>query len=257
MSDHYRLIAFDLDDTLAPSKSPLPGRMSAVLGRLLSMCDVCIISGGHVDQFRAQVLNHLDATPSQLEHLHLMPTCGTRYLRYRDGDWYSVYEHDMREEDRSAAIASLRKHARELGLWEDDPWGEIIEDRGTQITFSALGQEAPIEAKRAWDPSGEKRAALRDAVAADLPELEVNSGGSTSVDVTYAGVDKAFGLERLSEHTGVNLDDMIFVGDSLQEGGNDYPVTKLGCAVYEVAGWEDTADFVERICDQFQPPSRA
>lgn len=226
--------------------------MATVLGRLLSFCEVSIISGGHVDQFKTQVLEHLDATPEQLGRLHLMPTCGTRYLRYRDGAWYSVYVNEMSEEDRQTAIDSLTKHAKELGLWEENPWGEIIEDRGTQITFSALGQQAPIDAKRAWDPDGSKKAALRDAVAEDLTELEVNSGGSTSIDITHTGVDKAYGLERLAEHTGVSLEDMIFVGDRLDEGGNDYPVTKLGCAVYEVSGWEDTADFIETLCDKFK-----
>ena len=66
---------------------------------------------------------------------------------------------------------------RELGLWEENPWGNIIEDRGSQITFSALGQEAPLDAKRAWDPDGTKKAALRDAVQPDVPELDVRGGG--------------------------------------------------------------------------------
>ena len=93
--------------------------------------------------------------------------------------------------------------------------GTILEDRGSQITFSALGQEAPLDAKRAWDPTGEKKAALRDAVAPLLPDLEVRSGGSTSVDITLKGVDKAYGMKRLAEMTGIALEEMIFVGDRL------------------------------------------
>ncbi|AZN31039.1 HAD-IIB family hydrolase [Flaviflexus salsibiostraticola] len=250
------MVAFDLDDTLAPSKSPMPPRMAEALVELLDCADVCIISGGNVTQFEKQVLDQLVAGESALEHLHLMPTCGTRYMRFQDGRWVTVYAHDLTDDERTSAVTSLRERAAELGLWEDQTWGDVIEDRGSQITFSALGQEAPIDAKRAWDPDGSKKEALREAVAGDLPDLEVRSGGSTSIDITRAGVDKAFGITRLSEYTGVAFDDMIFVGDRLDPGGNDYPVVALGCKTYAVRNWEDTADLVERLVDCFPAETR-
>ena len=101
-----------------------------------------------------------------------------------------------------------------------------------------------MDAKRAWDPTGEKKSALRDAVAPYLPELEVRSGGSTSVDITLRGVDKAYGMRRLAEVTGIALDDMLFVGDRLDPAGNDYPVKALGVPCHAVTGWEDTAEYV-------------
>ncbi|MFC7405935.1 HAD-IIB family hydrolase [Georgenia alba] len=244
------LIAFDLDDTLAPSKSPMPARMGAALAALLDVTPVCIISGGHLGQFRDQVLAHLDATDAQLSRLHLMPTCGTRYLRWSRGDWTEVYAHDLTDEERENAFAALEGEARRLGLWESQTWGEILEDRGSQITFSALGQHAPLDKKKAWDPSGEKKERLRDAVAALLPTLEVRSGGSTSVDVTRAGVDKAYGMERLAEQTGIPVTEMLFVGDRLDPGGNDYPVVRLGMPTRPVADWEETAAFVESFVEE-------
>lgn len=225
--------------------------MALALVELLDCADVCIISGGNVEQFERQVLNHLKAGHQALEHLHLMPTCGTRYLRFQDGVWTTIYAHDLSEDERDSAIASLRERAEDLGFWEEETWGDVIEDRGSQITFSALGQQAPIEAKRAWDPDGSKKEALRDAVAADLPELEVRSGGSTSIDITATGVDKAFGITRLAEYTGVAFDDMLFVGDRLDPGGNDYPVVALGCKTVAVDDWEDTARFVEKLVKTF------
>ncbi|TRW47495.1 HAD-IIB family hydrolase [Georgenia yuyongxinii] len=247
MTDHVRLIAFDLDDTLAPSKSPMPARMAAALAALLDSVPVCIISGGHFGQFRDQVLTHLPANVEQLSRLHLMPTCGTRYLVHDGNDWEQVYAHDLTDAERDSARSAVESEARRLGLWEQETWGEILEDRGSQITFSALGQQAPLAAKKAWDPTGEKKAALRDAVAARLPDLEVRSGGSTSVDITRAGVDKAYGMTRLSEQTGIELADMLFVGDRLDKGGNDYPVVRLGMPTHAVEDWQETADLVERI----------
>ena len=152
----YRLIAFDLDETLAPSKSPLPDRMAAALRSLLDVADVCVISGGQFGQFDAQLLRNLRATEEQLSRLHLMPTCGTRYTVRRDGRWTDVYARDLSREERREAMSAVEEEARRLGLWEERTWGAILEDRGSQITVSALGQEAPLEAKRAWDPDGSK-----------------------------------------------------------------------------------------------------
>lgn len=243
----HRLVAFDLDDTLAPSKSPLPTEMAQALSDLLDTVEVCIISGGQMGQFTAQVLSHLALSDQQARRLHLMPTCGTRYYTW-DGNRYALrYAHDLTNSQRADAAAALEKQAKQLGLWEAEPWGDILEDRGSQITFSALGQQAPLAAKKAWDPTGEKKEALRAAVAPLLPELEVRSGGSTSVDITLKGVDKAYGIRRLAEETGLSLADMLFVGDRLDEGGNDYPVKALGVQCVAVHGWQDTVQVVRQF----------
>lgn len=242
------LVAFDLDDTLAPSKGLIDPRIADLLLALLRSVDVAIISGGNETQFRTQVVARLgDADAADLARLHLLPTCGTRYLRHDGADFTSVYAHDLSAAEKRAALTALREEAERLGLWEAEPWGDILEDRGSQITFSALGQRAPREAKHDWDPTGAKRAALRDAVAARLPGLEVRSGGSTSIDITQAGIDKAFGMRQLSSHTGIPLTDMLFYGDRLDEGGNDYPVLAIGVPSVAVEGWEDTAAKLEEL----------
>lgn len=251
MSALPRLVAFDLDDTLAPSKSPVEERMLDVFARLLSRTTVAVISGGNFEQFEAQLLARLDeyagADEESLGRLHLLPTCGTRYERREAGAWHTVYREHLTPEERDAALTALREEAQRLGLWEAEPWGEILEDRGSQVTFSALGQQAPVAAKHAWDPDGTKKNTLRAAVATRLPDLEVRSGGSTSVDITRRGIDKAYGMRKLEEHTGIPLDDMLFVGDRLDPDGNDYPVLALGVRCEAVTGWEDTAAFLERL----------
>ncbi len=236
-----RLVAFDLDDTLAPSKSPVPPRIAEQLIDLATRVEVAIISGGQIAQFQHQIVDRLPATPADvLEHVHLMPTCGTQYFRIDPSGLIPVYAHHLTDDEKSRALTAVEEEARRLGLWASETWGDILEDRGSQITFSALGQQAPLEAKVAWDPTGEKKSALRDAVAARVPDLEVRSGGSTSVDVTHRGIDKAYGMTRLAEATGIPLDEMLFYGDRLDEAGNDYPVLALGVPSRAVEGWEDT-----------------
>lgn len=243
----WGLVAFDLDDTLAPSKSSLPKEMGQALRALLDVTQVAVISGGAFAQFQLQLLGNLEASPSQLANLHLMPTCGTRYLRFNAGEMAEVYDHPLTEQELHEATTALKECAAELGLWEPEPWGNIIENRQSQVTFSALGQEAPLEAKRAWDPTGSKRAALAQAVGERIPNLEVRSGGATSVDITARGIDKAYGMDVLITQTGIPKENMLFIGDRLDEGGNDYPVRAAGWPTFAVNSWQETADVVDQI----------
>jgi HAD superfamily hydrolase (TIGR01484 family) len=178
-----------------------------------------------------------------------MPTCGTRYYRYDElgGEWKLQYAEDLTEEQKQQVIDVLEASAKKLGLWEESPAGDIIEDRGSQITFSALGQKATPEDKYGWDPDGSKKAQLRDLAAQSLPGLEVRAGGSTSIDVTREGIDKAYGMQKLIDALDISKEDILFFGDRLQEGGNDYPVKAFGIDSLEVEKWEDTVARLETI----------
>jgi hypothetical protein len=218
--------------------------MAELVSRLLTFLDVCVISGGQFQQFESQLIAGLPPRAAPLfGRLHLLPTCGTQYFRY-DNHWKQQYAENLTPEQKRTTLTALEAQAKRLHLWEPQTWGPILEDRGSQITFSALGQSAPVDAKKAWDPGGTKKEALRAAVAPLLPDLEVRSGGSTSIDVTRKGIDKAYGMRKLTEITGIPLDRMLFVGDRLDEGGNDYPVKAMGVRTHAVTGWPDTADFV-------------
>lgn len=245
-----KLIAFDLDDTLAVTKSPISDRMSELLGRLVEKYDVCIISGGKFEQFERQVVDRLDVAPHLLNKFHLMPTCGTRYYRYdelNDG-WKLQYAEDLTKEQKQEIERVLELTAKEVGLWMDEPYGEIIEDRGSQVTYSALGQQAPAAEKYAWAEKNEAaKQELRRLVAERLPDLEVRLGGTTSVDITRIGIDKAYGMGKLIDALDISKEEILFLGDKLQEGGNDYPVKAMGIDAIEVDGWETTAYVLEGV----------
>ncbi len=242
-------VVLDLDDTLAPSKSTMDPLMSAALARLLARTQVCIISGGRFEQFAVQALDGFTAPPKSLERLHLMPTCGTRYYLWGGEGWSLQYAEDPTDDEKARTIAALEEGARVLKLWHPEPWGDIIEDRGSQITFSALGQQAPVDYKMAWDPDGAKKRALGAYAAERLPDLEVRGGGSTSIDVTRKGIDKAYGIEKLVEELGCRIENLLFIGDRLDEHGNDRPVYDLGVASVQVHGWNDTLGVVTALCE--------
>lgn len=239
----YKLIAFDLDGTLAESKSPISDEMVERLQQLLSIVDVCIITGGTENQLRSQVADRL----KEVKGLHLMPTCGTRYLINNKNQWSVQYSDNISTLETRKIMRVLEDTAKDLDLWEKYSHGDIIENRGSQITYSALGQEAPLDAKLAWDPDNAKKLTLRDAVAAQLPKFEVRCGGTTSLDITRKGVDKAYGIRKLSQLTGISTGEIVFIGDRLDFNGNDYPVVFTGATCIEVTSPEETLGLIDTL----------
>lgn len=245
-----KILAFDLDGTLAPSKSTLPDRVSELLIGLLDYFDICVISGAKYELIQQQVLNNLPADEKQLTRLHLMPTSGTRYYTYdvQAKDWQLNYADDFTAAEKKEIIAALAEGLKDAGYDNEKTYGETIEDRESQITLSILGQdivaelgEKGVEIKEAWDPDGTKKMRLRDIIAPKIPAFEVRAAGATSIDVTKPGIDKAYGMQKLLEHTGLQKTDILFMGDKIVEGGNDYPVKLMGIDTIEVDGWQDTA----------------
>jgi phosphomannomutase len=251
-----KLIAFDLDGTLAESKSAADERMLKALDGLLEKFQVCVISGGKFEQFEKQLLSGLKSEPSRLKNLHIMPTCGTRYYTHstEDDSWQLVYAEDFNDSQKKKIIAALNKGFDDLGFREKKTYGESIEDRGSQITFSVLGQDIVDELgqeglrlKHAWDPDNVKKLKLRDYIAPLIPDFEVRVGGVTSIDVTKLGIDKAYGIQKLIEMLGITKEEVLFIGDRMQEGGNDYPVKAMGVDSIEISHWKETALAVEAI----------
>jgi phosphomannomutase len=240
-----KLIVFDLDGTLAESKSPLDAEMSRLLDDLLGIVPVAVISGGDWPQFEQQVLSHLSHDNS-LVNLSLLPTCGTKFFQYK-GSWKKLYSEDFSPEEREKIIGSLKQAVADAGFQVEKLWGEAIEDRGSQITYSALGQQAPLQEKSKWDPDFAKRKKIKAILDPLIPRFSVGMGGATSIDVTKPGIDKAYGIGKLRDVLGISLKEMIFVGDALFPGGNDYPAQETGVISIPVREPHETKRVIETI----------
>ncbi len=240
-----KLIVFDLDGTLAESKSPLDAEMSARLHNLLGVVKVAIISGGDWPQFEKQVLSHLPHD-ERLVNLSILPTCGTKFFQYK-GDWTKLYSEDFTADEKKKITNSLERALGIAGFTVEKVWGDEIEDRGSQITFSALGQQAPLEEKNRWDPDYTKRKKIKAILDTLIPEFSVRMGGATSIDVTKPGIDKAYGIGKLRDILGISLSEMIFIGDALFAGGNDYPAEQAGVVSIPVRGPSETKPVTEAI----------
>ena len=233
-----KLIVFDLDGTLAPSKSSLAPQTAGLLRDLLGIIRVAVISGGAWAQFEMQLLSDLPQD-SFLANLSLLPTCGTKFFQY-NGSWKLLYSEDLTASEKEKITSSLNQAVAAGGFKPEKVWGEVIEDRGSQITFSALGQQAPLDEKDKWDHDFAKRKKMKATLDTLIPEFSVRMGGATSIDVTKPGIDKAYGIRKLRDVLGISLREMIYVGDALFPGGNDYPAKEAGVVCVAVRGPQES-----------------
>lgn len=251
-----KLIVFDLDGTLAESKSSLDTEMSTLLHDLLGIVKVAVISGGDWPQFEEQLLSDLPHD-QRLVNLSLLPTCGTKFFQYAAGDWKQIYSEDLTADEKDKIVSSLKKAVGLAGYEVKRVWGEVVEDRGSQITFSALGQQAPLEEKHKWDPDFTKRKKIKAILDTLIPEFSVRMGGATSIDVTKPGIDKAYGIRKLRDLLGISLKEMLFIGDALFVGGNDYPAEQAGVVSIPVRGPNETKRVTEAIIACLDPDRQA
>lgn len=240
-----KLIVFDLDGTLAESKSSLDSEMANLLGTLIGIVKGAVISGGSWPQFQMQLLAKLPHS-GNLRNLSLLPTCGTKFFRF-ESSWEILYSEDFTQGEKFKIVSSLKQAIGLSQFRAEATWGVQIEDRGSQITFSALGQQAPLEEKKMWDPDFTKRKQIKSILADLIPEFSVRLGGTTSVDVTKPGIDKAYGIRKLRDTLGIAIDEMIFVGDALFPGGNDYPVKEAGALSIQVRDPNESKRVIEAI----------
>ena len=240
-----KVLAFDIDQTLNVAKTPITDDIAELLVKCLDHFEICPISGQKFDQFLIQIVNRLpNPTEEQLSHLHLFVAQGTQYYRRENGEWKQVYNYPLTEEQVAKITSTIEQAAKELGFWEEDKLqagDEIIENRLSQVTFSALGQKASTEDKYAWDPDHKKREKIVARCKELSPEFDYEIGGTTSINAITPGMNKVFGMTHLLEELNVQKEDILYFGDMTQLGGNDYPVVQMGIDTITVRNHEDTA----------------
>lgn len=242
------LVIFDVDKTLNRSKQPISPQMAEALGRLLADTRVAVMSGGLLTALQDIVVARLPRDAA-LSNLYISPTSGAALYEWHDNAWREVYSEVILQTEADRIINVLREACTGTGLIDltSSSYGERIEYRGAQVTLSALGQQAPVEAKEAWDPDGTKKRSIRAYVADRLPEYDVKTGGSTSIDVTRHGVNKAYGVRKISEHLGVPVSAMLYVGDALYKDGNDEVVKETGIPTRQVSDANETLTVIDEL----------
>lgn len=225
VAQNSRIIVCDMDGTLAKSRQPAEPEMVSAIESMSKNYSFVIISGGKLSLIQDQITSLVKDTKTIL---YLFPTSGNQFWIFSNGKYEMVYENKMRTDDQNIILNSIIGCINRFSLvpFTDDQ----IELRDSQITFSILGRSAPYDLKASYDPNGDKRKVFMDYMKAKNPQLisdfEVRLGGTTSIDFTYKGMDKGFGLLKIKEYFRVNNREILFFGDKCFEGGNDWEIAK-------------------------------
>lgn len=240
-------VIFDLDDTLAESfRAPSPETLAG-LSQILERMHAAIMTGASFRRMEEQFLPDLAQAP-RIDRFYLFPTSASHCLRFSEGLWKELYAVNLSPEDRERIRAAIKEVVgRAPPLRGIRHYGERLIDREAQIAFTLVGIEAPQEVKQTWDADGSRRRLLRDLLAEALPDFEVLLGGTTTVDITTKGINKAYGVRWLSRELGIAPERMLFVGDALFPGGNDMVVKETGIRTREVSGPAETLEIIREI----------
>jgi phosphomannomutase len=251
--ENKKLVVFDLDGTLTKTKSNLESDMASTLRNLLAVKKVAVIGGGSYRQFTSQFIAELKCPPSLLPNLFLFPTTATAFYRYHGG-WKKIYRFALSKSEWAAIKEAIAEVLRDIHYVQPKKtYGKIIENRGAQVTLSFLGQDVVarlgqkgVRMKEIWT---KKNTPLKVArmLQKRLPELEVRAAGFTSIDITSKGIDKAYGVRQIKKALKISIKDMLFIGDALYPGGNDYAAKKTGIDCVKVGGPEDTKRIIQGI----------
>lgn len=241
------LIVFDLDGTLTESKANLKPDIARMLKALLQKKKVVVIGGGKYEQFRVQFIARLHCPKELLPKLFLFPATATSFYRYQNG-WRRVYAHILTLREKKNILSAFRSAFRETHYVPPRRvYGVVIENRGTEETFSALGQHAPLALKEKWNITEDIRPRLIRALRKHLKKFSIREGGLTSIDITEPGIDKAYGIRQIERRLKVPIKKMLFIGDALYPGGNDYAAKRTGVLCVAVRGPEDTKKIIKKL----------
>jgi hypothetical protein len=254
-----KLIVFDFDGTLAATKSAMDKEMSVLVARLLGPKKVAVIGGGKYQIFQELFVRQLRGPKKLLHNLFLFPTTATAFYRYHSG-WSNVYALGLSKKEKEKINKTFKRVLKEVHYEHPKKiYGQVIEDRGSQITWSAVGQDVVkilgtkegVALKEKWTKENKAvKMKITKLMTKYLPELEIRAAGYTSIDVTKKGIDKAYGLRQIEKHLHIKIKDMLFVGDAIFPGGNDYAIVKTGVDYVKVKGPEETKKIIREILKQ-------
>jgi len=247
MSFEEKIVAFDLDGTLAESNQKMKSDMAEALLKLLKLHKVILISGASYIKMLSQLevfLNLKDFQSDQNIKLNffLLPTNGIVIYKYDKNldSFKTITPPEAVLKDKRMIIEALNNivSSGKFDIAKEGK-GNVISDRGNQISLAGLGQDASLSEKKLWDPDHKKRQAIKAEIEKHVQGVEVVIGGNSTIDILPKGFNKAVGLTHFLEILNFKKDDMVFMGDAIFPGGNDYSVAEAGFKSIKISGPEE------------------
>lgn len=186
--------------------------------KLCEQKDVVVVSGAQASQIRTQI-------PESESRFFILGQTGNQAL---DKAGQTMWQEKFTEKQTSAIYELIEKMKSDFPPDVRDP-NDLVENRGSQISYSPIGHHESLEKKYAFDPGNSRRRSVLAKYADDVDHIknlgaDVVPGGTTCFDFFLAGKNKGFNVARLIKHEGWNKKDCVYLGDALFPGGNDETV---------------------------------
>lgn len=232
-------VFFDLDNTLTRSRTLMPTPHQEIFKKSCASKDVVVVTGGQISQIKKQI-------PPSFDGGYFALSQSGNHAIAKNGE--ILWSERFTPEQKAAILSFIKAIHDEVALPVKNE-NDLVEDRGSQISYSLIGHHEDVAKKEAFDPGAKKRLRILAAHKADVEGLrvagaDVRPGGTTTFDFTIAGKHKGFNIARLIEHEGWKKEDCLYVGDALFPGGNDETVVGV-IPTHAVNNPDDTFDFVK------------
>ncbi len=218
-----KIIIADVDETICESCQQISPEMAEQINRMTaSGYTFAFISGTKAEDLQNMISSRVNETH------HLLATTGTKYVLMEKENHSIVYNCSLSPNEKEEILLALDKLIHQYQIISLTTKEDQVQDRDSQITLSAIGRHASSELKGKYDPDGSKRQVWIGFLKGLLGEkYDFKIGGTTSLDITQKGLDKEWGIRKFLKHHNLNSENVLFIGDKIYPGGNDYPATKV------------------------------
>lgn len=238
------LVVADMDDTMTDAghliKQPCAEAVADVAERGMTFATLTSSSWPAVQRQLLDAINADRDLQKRFRRLYrrmpILVNQGSMEYQWRDGTYRQHFSLTLRRHFGPKNLASLMmtlvQAVKRFSI--KSTAGELIEDRGTQLTLYVLGIGATREQKIEYfgrygrGPRLEYARWINDRLHEQGIPAHASVGGQSSIDVAPVGVNKGFGICRLAKSLDRDLRTVIYFADEFGTDSIDDPVARAG-----------------------------
>jgi len=236
-----KIFIFDVDGTLTPSRLRMTKEFAKFFDKWSEKNKYYLVTGSDLDKTKEQLpIAYMDRAEA------IFTCCGNQMWR----DDELIYDNKFTPPE------SLIEHLEEKIKYSKyyHRAGNHIEDRGSMLNFSVVGRDCTQEQREdyfKWDKQTNERKNISNDIKSTWTKLDAVIGGQISIDIYPKGNDKSQVLNIIEQERLVPPSEYIFIGDGIENGGNDYPLALLmdnieGCDWHQVEDYRKTWWLLQR-----------
>ena len=239
-----KIYMFDVDGTLTPSRLQMTEKFAKFFDKWSNENKYYLVTGSDLDKTKEQLpIAYIDRAEA------IFTCCGNQMWR----DDELIYNNKFNPP--KDLIESLERKV--LKSEYPNRYGNHIEDRGSMVNFSVVGRDCTQEQREdyfEWDKRMGERNIMCMEIKGTYPGIDAVVGGQISIDIYPKGMDKSQVLNVIEQERLVPPSEYIFIGDGIENYGNDYPLAELMdnteiCDWYQTKGWKHTKEILENLID--------